>query len=174
MKKLLCLILLFPLIGCMTRTMLEAEQSYYNAAVQMRAQQNAQPLVQIIPSDKDRPIVMYNVASFTVFAPPQGENGPRLAQYRQHDYVQPWLNVIGAALPWLGAWGIVKAVADIPRTNSVVNQNSGNVATTSTSTATTSAFTNTASGGSVANMGSGSATLNNISTIEAPVVVTGP
>ncbi len=167
MKKLLCLLLLIPLMGCMTGNMLKAEQSYYKAMIAMQKQTAAQPLVQIIPADKDRPIVMYNVASFTVFAPPQGENGPRLTQYVQRDYVQPWLNVLGMAVPWFGAWGIVKAVADIPKANVTTNTNSNNL----TSTATTSTFTNTASGGSVANMGSGSATLNNISTIEAPVIL---
>jgi hypothetical protein len=152
--------------------MLKAEQSYYEAIVKMQEQKASQPLFQLVASDKDKPIIMQNVQSFTVFAPPQGENGPRLNQYVQKDYVQPWLNVLGSFAPWLGAWGIAKAVADIPRTNSTVNTNSGNTATTTTSTATTSAYTNTTSGGSVSNMGSGSATLNNISTVEAPVVIT--
>ncbi len=78
MKKLYYLLLLLPLTGCMTGNMLKAEQSYYKAMVAMQKQQAAQPIVQLIAQDKDKPMVLENVASFTVFAPPQGENGPRL------------------------------------------------------------------------------------------------
>ncbi len=172
MKKYLISLLIISLLlsGCgPSLNQLKGEQSYYTARVALSKQATSIVLFEMTASDNTKPIILQNVATFKVFAPPAGNN-ENLAQYTHRDYVQPWLNLMGMAVPWFGAWGIVKAVADIPRvnSNSTVNQNSGNTATT------TSTFTNTASGGSVANMGSGSATLNNISTIEAPVVVTGP
>jgi hypothetical protein len=42
-----------------------------------------------------------------VFAPPS--NTP-IAQYQQKDYVQPWLNVLSMAVPWLGVYGVTSAV----------------------------------------------------------------
>jgi len=175
MKKIflsLLLMFLLPLTGCMTANQLAAEKSFYEAMVSMQKQTAAQPLVQIIPADKDKPIIMQNVASFTVFAPPQSSDGPRLTQYVQKDYVAPWLNIVGMAVPWLGAWGIVKAtsdaIANIPHTNnsSVVNTNSHNSASTPTS------YNNTVSGaGNVANIGG---TVNQATATPTVVVVEQP
>ena len=174
MKKSLCLLLLLllPLCSCMTKNQLLAEQSYYNAMTRMQSHREAQPLVQLIAQDKDKPMVLQNVASLTVAAPPQGENGPRPTQYRHENMATPWLNVLGAALPWFGAWGMVKAVADIPRAGPVTtttNTNSGN-----TSAATSTALSNTVTGtGNATNLGSGSANWSQVIT-EAPVVVIPP
>jgi len=138
--------------------------------VAMQKQGAAQPIVQIIPAEKDRPIVMQNVASFTVYAPPAASNGPVLTQYVQKDYVQPWLSLVGMAVPWLGAWGIVKAssdaIASIPHTSNITNTNSNNL------TSTTTNLANTVSGtGNAANIGSG--TINQ-STAPPTVVVVPP
>jgi len=163
MKKILYLFLILPLLcSCMTGNQLKAEQSYYEAMVAMQKQQGVNPLVQIIPQDKDKPIIMQNVASFTVFAPPAPQYGPLLPQYQQKDYVQPWLNLIGTAVPWFGAWGIAKATGDaissIPHVNSTTLNAGGNAMTggtmTTTATSTTTNLTNTVSGtGNVANIG---------------------
>ncbi len=110
MKKLLILLalmILIPLTGCMTKNALEAERSFYQAMVLMQTSRGVTPIVRLEVGDPSLPI---NLKSIEVFAPPkEGE----LRQYVQKDYVQPWLNIFGAAVPWLGAWGIVKAVGDV-------------------------------------------------------------
>ena len=162
------------MIGCMTKTKLAAEKAYYEAAVQMQRQQGANPLVKIIPAEKDKPIVMHNVASFTVFAPPLPTNGPLLPQYVHRDYAAPWLNVLGMAVPWFGAWGIVKAVADIPHVNSstvtTTNTNSLN-STPTTYSNVVSGSGNMASVGGVATQATAPPT---VVTQPAPVVITQP
>lgn len=107
MKRLLLIPLVLMLCGCMTANMLEAERNFYQANVLMQANKTQSPLVRLEVGDPALPI---NLKSIEVFAPP-GET--KLPQYVQKDYVQPWLNIVGAALPWLGAWGIVKAVGDV-------------------------------------------------------------
>ena len=109
MKKLLWLLLLIPLMGCMTANQLAAEKSYYEAMVAMRTQQASQPIFEMTPAIKGEPIILSNIKSFKVFAPPMNSNEP-LRQYVQKDYVQPWLNVLGAAVPWLGVWGVSSAI----------------------------------------------------------------
>jgi len=110
MKKLLCVILVFMLTGCMTANMLEAERSYYQAIVKFQQAKAAQPLFELTPAKEGEPIVLGNVGSFKVFAPIY-ESGKEIKQYTQTDYVGPWLRVVSAALPWIGAWGIAHEVA---------------------------------------------------------------
>jgi hypothetical protein len=185
MKKLLLLILIFPLLtSCMTGNQLKAEQSYYEAMVSMQKQQAAQPLVQFIASDKDKPMVFQNVASFTVFAPPQSENGPRLQQYVQKDYVAPWLStftqIVGMAAPWVGAAVIASNVAsnfkDVHTqpgntTNITAGGNAMTGGTMSQDTSTATNLTNTVSGRN--NTGTLNATVNQ-TTSTPPVVVEQP
>jgi hypothetical protein len=189
----LAVIILFT-SGCMTRTQLEAEQSYYQAMVSMQKQQAAQPLFQLIASDKDKPMILQNVASFTVFAPPQGENGPRLQQYTQTNYALPWINLftqtVGIAAPWVGAAVIATNVASSFKDVAVHSQPGnttnitagGNAMTGGTMTQTTSTATtmsNTVSG--TRNTGTLSGVVNQttstpplIVTQPAPVIVTQP
>jgi len=114
MKRLIWLVLLcFPLLtSCMTANQLAAEKSFYEAKVAMSRQVAAQPIFEMLAADLKQPIVLQNVAAIRVFQTPTGSNDT-LNQYVQRDYAAPWLNILGAGLPWLGAWGIVKAVGDI-------------------------------------------------------------
>ena len=161
------------MLGCMTKNQLLAEQSYYDARVKLSEKRAAQPLFEMVAQNSAEPIILQNVAAIRVFQP-LANGDKEFQQYSQRDYAAPWLNLIGTTLsvglPWFGAYKMVEAVAGIPKADifTVQNTNSGN---TTTST-TTSTFTNSATGGSVANMGGGSASLSNVSTVEAPVVVT--
>lgn len=110
MKKLLCVVLVLMLSGCMTANMLEAEKAYYQAVVSMQIQKASQPIFELTPAKKGEPIVLGNVGSFKVYAPVAGQDR-ELRQYTQTDYVGPWLRVVSAALPWIGAWGIAHEVA---------------------------------------------------------------
>jgi hypothetical protein len=110
MKRLLIVILVLALTGCMTANMLDAEKSYYQAIVKLQAAKAAQPLFELTPAKEGEPIVLGNVGSFKVFAPVYGSD-KEIKQYVQQDYVGPWLRVVSAALPWIGAWGIAHEVA---------------------------------------------------------------
>lgn len=110
MKKLPCIVLVLMLTGCMTANMLEAERSYYQAIVKLQQAKAAQPLFELTPAKKGEPITLGNVGSFKVYGPVSGDN-KELRQYTQTDYVGPWLRVVSAAMPWLGAWGIAHEVA---------------------------------------------------------------
>ena len=56
MKKLLAIIVTaLVLTGCMTANMLEAERSYYQAAVQLQQARAAQPLFEMTPAVPDQP-----------------------------------------------------------------------------------------------------------------------
>jgi len=106
MKKLLILILLLPflLCSCMTANQLEAEKAFYQMLMAKQAQTT--PLVRLDVADPNKPI---NLKTIEVFAPPS--NTP-ISQYTQKDYVQPWLNVLSMAVPWLGVWGVSTAIMD--------------------------------------------------------------
>ena len=104
MKKLLLIPVLLMFMGCMTANQLEAEKAYYEMLMAKQAQST--PLVRLDVADPNKPI---NLKTIEVFAPPS--NMP-VAQYVQKDYVQPWLNVLSMAVPWLGAWGIVNSTAN--------------------------------------------------------------
>ena len=106
MKKLLAIIVsALVLTSCMTANMLEAERSYYQAAVKLQQARSAQPLFELTPAKEGEPITLGNVGSFKVYAPVAGSD-KEFSQYRQTDYVGPWLRVVSAALPWIGAWGV--------------------------------------------------------------------
>ena len=106
MKKLLAIIVsALVLSGCMTANMLEAEKTYYQAAVQMQQARAAQPLFELTPAKKGEPITLGNVGSFKVYAPVAGSD-KELKQFTHVDYVGPWLRVVSAALPWIGVWGV--------------------------------------------------------------------
>lgn len=110
MKKLLLIPVLLMFMGCMTDTMLKAELGYYEAMVAMQTQKATQPIFELTPAKQGEPIVLGNVGSFKVYAPPVA--GEKLSQYAHKDYVQPWLNVLSMAVPWLGGWGIVNSTAN--------------------------------------------------------------
>ena len=128
------------LTGCMTTNMLEAEKAYYQATVQMQQARAAQPLFELTPALPDQPIVLGNVGSFKVYAPVSGSER-ELSQYKQTDYVGPWLRVVSAALPWIGVWGIAheigKAAGDTITSYNQSVSGSGNTATTRTSSIAT-------------------------------------
>ena len=54
------------LTGCMTANMLEAERSYYQAAVQLQQARSAQPLFELTPAKAGEPITLGNACSFTL------------------------------------------------------------------------------------------------------------
>lgn len=117
MKKLLLIPLVLLVCSCMTANMLEAERNFYQANVLMQAAKTQNPIVRLEVGDPALPI---NLKSIELYAPP---SDTKLPQYVQRDYVQPWLNIVGAALPWLGAWGIVRAVGDVAGSgNTTYNQ----------------------------------------------------
>ena len=141
MKKLLAIFFTALLLtGCMTANMLEAERSYYQAAVKLQQAKAAQPLFELTPAKAGEPIVLGNVGSFKVYAPVSGSER-ELSQYKQTDYVGPWLRVVSAALPWIGVWGVAheigKAAGDTITSYNQSVSGSGNTATTRTSSIAT-------------------------------------
>ena len=141
MKKLLAIIVTaLVLSGCMTANMLEAEKTYYQAAVQMQQARAAHPLFELTPAKAGEPITLGNVGSFKVYAPVAGSD-KEMRQYTQTDYVGPWLRVLSSAMPWIGAWGIAheigKAAGDTITSYNQSVSGSGNTATTRTSSIAT-------------------------------------
>ena len=141
MKKLLAIIVTAMLLtGCMTANMLEAERSYYQAAVQLQQARAAHPLFELTPAKAGEPITLGNVGSFKVYAPAAG-NDKEMRQYTQTDYVGPWLRVLSSAMPWIGAWGIAheigKAAGDTITSYNQSVSGAGNTATTRTSSIAT-------------------------------------
>lgn len=175
MRKIILLIVAISMLsGCMTANQLEAEKSFYQAMIAVQAQKAAQPIFELTAQDKDKPIVMDNVAKLTVFAPPAAAGIP-LAQYQQKDYVQPWLNLFGSvvsvAVPWIGAASIVNSIKDIGGGNSYTQtiSGTGNVGKLSGPSTISGVITNSTVGG----------TIDNTSTptvVEqpAPIIVTQP
>jgi hypothetical protein len=184
----------FTLMGCgMTKNNLLAEQSYYEAMVKMQEKKESQLLFRMSPIIPGQPIVITN-GTMEIFAPPQGEYGPRLVQYQQKDYVAPWLNfgtsIASIAAPWIGAAVIATNVASSFKDVAVHSQPGnttnitagGNAMTGGTMTQTTSTATtmsNTVSG--TRNTGTLSGVVNQttstpplIVTQPAPVIVTQP
>ncbi|MFA5397961.1 MAG: hypothetical protein WC346_18260 [Methanogenium sp.] len=107
MRKLIVIVLAMSLMltGCMTANMLEAEKAYYEATVKMQQAQAAQPIFEMAPAKKGEPIVLGNVGSFKVYGPVAG-NAKELIQYKQTDYVGPWLRFFGGLAPYAGIWGV--------------------------------------------------------------------
>lgn len=114
MKRLL-IVCVFLLSGCMTANQLEAEKAFYQMLTAKQAQTS--PLVRLDVADPTKPI---NLKTIEVFAPPS--NTP-VSQYVQKDYVQPWLNVVSMAVPWLGAWGITSSVTSAMKDMGNTNMN---------------------------------------------------
>ena len=140
MKILAIIVSALVLSGCMTANMLEAERSYYQAAVKLQQARAAHPLFELTPAKAGEPITLGNVGSFKVYAPVAGNNH-ELKQYTQTDYVGPWLRVVSAALPWIGVWGVAhemgKAAGDTITSYNQSVSGSGNTATTRTSSIAT-------------------------------------
>ncbi len=141
MKKLAVTVALSMLLtSCMTANMLEAEKAYYEAVVRTQQAQAAQPIFELTPAKEGEPITLGNVGSFRVYGPVAG-NIKELVQYKQTDYVGPWLRVVGAALPWIGAWGIAheigKAAGDTISNYSQTVSGTGNSAVSKTSSIST-------------------------------------
>ena len=106
------------LLGCgPSKNQLAAEQSFYASKVMMLKQLGSSPIFEMTASDPAKPIILENVSALRVFAAPTSGGNDTLTQYVHRDYSGPWINLlsttIGAALPWLGAWGMVSAVANI-------------------------------------------------------------
>jgi hypothetical protein len=140
MKILTIIVSALVLTGCMTANMLEAERSYYQAAVQLQQARAAHPLFELTPAKAGEPITLGNVGSFKVYAPVSGSER-ELSQYKQTDYVGPWLRVVSAALPWIGVWGVAheigKAAGDTISNYNQTVSGTGNAATVKTSTVAT-------------------------------------
>ena len=141
MKKLLAIIVTaLVLSGCMTANMLEAERSYYQAAVKLQQARSAQPLFELTPAKAGEPIVLGNVGSFKVYAPVAGSD-KELKQFTHVDYIGPWLRVVSAALPWIGVWGVAhemgKAAGDTISNYNQTVSGTGNTATVKTSSIAT-------------------------------------
>ena len=143
MKILAIIVTAMLLTGCMTANMLEAERSYYQAAVKLQQARSAQPLFELTPAKAGEPITLGNVGSFKVYAPAPG-NDKEFSQYRQTDYVGPWLRVVSAALPWIGVWGVAhemgKAAGDTISNYNQTVSGTGNSATVKTSAMSTGAM----------------------------------
>ena len=112
MKRMLFIILAAVLIlsGCMTANQLAGEKAYYEAMAAMQTTRQAQPIFEMVPAVAGQPITLGNVGSFKVYAQPGGQAQTELRQYQHQDYVGPWLRVVGAALPYIGMWGVVHEV----------------------------------------------------------------
>jgi hypothetical protein len=161
MKKMVLLLLLLPLLmSCMTKNQLLAEQSYYEAKVKIAAAKTSSPIFRMVPIEAGKPIVITN-GTVEVFAQPQNSDA---------NFTPSWIpSLLNAAAPLGILYGGSLLIKSMPNSGGNITD-SYNTRTTSTSnTATTSTFSNTASGGSVANMGSGQANL--ITTFsESPVI----
>jgi len=109
----------FSTMGCMSANQLAAEKAFYEAKIALTKQTQSQPIFEILASDLRQPIILQNVSAIRVFQMPAGGSNERMTQYVQKDYAAPYLqltgSIIGAALPWFGAFKIVEAVAGIPR-----------------------------------------------------------
>ena len=93
-----------------TLNQLKGEEAYYAARVAMSKQAGSAVLFEMTANDITKPIILENVAALRVFTPPASGNNDSLTPYIHRDYVQPWLNVLGAAVPWLGVWGVSSAI----------------------------------------------------------------
>ena len=102
MKKLILLISIIILSGCMTHNQLEAEKAFYQMqAASMRSQQQAaaQPLWEMKSQQEGKPIVLENVDYIRVYQPvQQSQQQQQIVQYGQQDYVSPWTNLLGKAI----------------------------------------------------------------------------
>lgn len=114
MKSKLCVLIviamMFLLSGCgPTKEAYLAESNYYSAMSAVVAQQKSNPiLLEIKAKDPNKDIVLSNVESITVYAPPQPQNGPLIPQYRHEDFNAKWVPValgLGTAAISVGGMG---------------------------------------------------------------------
>lgn len=114
MRSRLCVLIAIAMIcslsGCgPTKEAYLAESSYYSAMSAVVAQQTSNPiLLEIKAKDPEKDIVLSNVESITVYAPPQPQNGPLIPQYRHEDFNAKWIPValgLGTAAISVGGMG---------------------------------------------------------------------
>ena len=108
LSKLVLFCFVAVLLGCQpSADMIRAEIEFYKAQVEFAKAQGGgnQPLLIIEAKDPTQEMVFSNVASITVFSPPQPQHGPIVSQYVQTDYSKPWVNMA------TGIVGIAGAVA---------------------------------------------------------------
>lgn len=125
MKKILCIIAILALTGCMTQRQLESEKAFYEHLTSVAALQQAQPIFRMTPEKAGEPIVISNVKSFEVFSPPP-PLGDFAKQYQHRDFTPAWVPAAFNAVAPLGfLWGssmLVKEVGKVAGTTSY-NQN---------------------------------------------------
>lgn len=114
MRSRLCVLIAIAMIcslsGCgPTKEAYLAETSYYQALQAIVGQQTSNPiLLEIKAKDPAKDIVLSNVESITVYAPPQPQNGPLIPQYRHEDFNAKWVPValgLGTAAISVGGMG---------------------------------------------------------------------
>lgn len=106
----IALMFLLLTIGCgPSKEAYLAETSYYEALSNLLAQQNNnQVLLEIKAKDSSKDIVLSNVESITVYAPPTPQNGPLIPQYKHDDPAAKWVPValgLGTAAISVGGMG---------------------------------------------------------------------
>jgi hypothetical protein len=188
-KYLLCLLIVSLFLGGCGPSLnqLKGEEAYYAARVAMNKQAASTLLFEMTAGDTTKPIVLENVASFKVFAPPVSNSADNMTQYTHQNYAAPWLNMftqtLGMAAPWIGAAVIANSVAsnfkDVATHNQPANNTTnitagGNAMTGGTmtqSTSTSTVMSNTVSGTRNTATLSGTTTQ---STTNPPLIVTQP
>lgn len=106
----LLLVAIALLVGCgPTKEAYLAETSYYEALQAVVNQQTTNPiLLEIKAKDATKDIVISNVESITVYAPPQPQNGPLIPQYKHQDFNAPWAPVVmGLGTAAIGVGGMI-------------------------------------------------------------------
>ncbi len=125
MKKILCIIAILALTGCMTQRQYDAEKAFYEHLTAVAALQQAQPIFRMTPEKAGEPIVISNVKAFEVFNPPP-PLGDFAKQYQHRDFTPAWVPAAFNAVAPLGfLWGssmLVKEVGKVAGTTSY-NQN---------------------------------------------------
>ena len=101
MKKILCIIAILALTGCMTQRQLESEKAYYEHLTAVAALQQAQPIFRMTPEKAGEPIVISNVKSFEVFNPPP-PLGDFAKQYAHRDFTPAWVPPVISAVSTVG------------------------------------------------------------------------
>lgn len=134
MKKLLILLALISLMGCMTANQMASEQNYYSMLSAIATSYQAQPLVRITPAKEGEAMVFNNIKSIEVFSPP-----PPISdfakQYAHRDFTPSWVPaVLNAVAPLAYLYGgsllIKEATAHSGTTNYTQSiSGTGNTAT---------------------------------------------
>lgn len=107
MKKLLLLLVLACLVGCQPSVaMIEAEKAYYAAYAGINTTGGNRPIFEMRAADPTKAIMLDNVASIIVYAPPVPQNGPLVPQYKQHDYGAAAVSAIRDITLGVVPWGV--------------------------------------------------------------------